>query len=143
MSAQTYANHKRYVLGFHGITFGFLVVALAWSVAQVVRAPTVGTAVQAMAILGVFGVFFYARAFALQVQNRVIRLEERLRMARVLPEDLAARANDLTVGQLVALRFAPDDELPGLVRRVLAGELTDLDAIKRAIKVWRPDYLRA
>jgi len=143
MSDQNYANHKKYVLGYHGIVFAFVMLTLIGSVKDVVAAPSVSSAVGVLAALGLMGVFFYARTFALQVQNRVIRLEEQLRMARVLPDDLKAKVGDLRVSQLIALRFAPDNELAALVRRVLAGELTGQDDIKRAIKNWRGDYLRA
>jgi len=143
MSDQNYANHKKYVLGYHGIVFAFVMLTLIWSVKEVVAGPSVASAMQVITALGLMGVFFYARIFALQVQNRVIRLEEQLRMTRVLPDDLKGRVGDLRVAQLIALRFAPDDELAGLVRRVLAGELTGQDDIKRAIKNWRADYVRA
>jgi hypothetical protein len=86
---------------------------------------------------------FQARLFALAVQDRVIRLEERLRYARALPADLQARTGELTIGQIVALRFASDAELPALARKVLDEKVTERKAIKQLIKQWRPDYLRA
>jgi hypothetical protein len=98
---------------------------------------------------GIFGVIlaaalvvlvFQARLFALAVQDRVIRLEERLRYERVLPADLQARTGELTIGQIVSLRFASDAELPSLARRVLDEKLTERKAIKRLIKSWKPDY---
>jgi len=81
--------------------------------------------------------------FALAVQDRVIRLEERLRYAEVLPADLRARCGELTVDQVVSLRFACDTELPALARKVLDEKLTERKAIKQLIKNWRPDYQRA
>lgn len=83
-----------------------------------------------------------ARRFALGVQDRVIRLEERLRMERLLPDELRGRSEELTTDQLIGLRFASDAELPGLVRRVLDGELTDRKEIKRAVENWRADHQR-
>jgi hypothetical protein len=80
---------------------------------------------------------------AVRVQDRVIRLEMRLRLAAVLPDDLRARIPTLATRHLVALRFASDAELPGLVRQVLAGSLTDQKAIKKAIVDWQADHLRA
>jgi hypothetical protein len=89
-----------------------------------------------------FGVL-YARLFALAVQDRLIRLEEKLRYERVLPEELRWRADELTVDQFVSLRFASDEELPQLMQKVLDEKLTERKAIKQLIKTWKPDYLRA
>lgn len=83
-----------------------------------------------------------ARRFALGVQDRVIRLEERLRLERLLPDDLKGRIGELTTDQLIGLRFASDAEVPGLVRRILAGELADRKAIKQAVGNWRADHQR-
>ena len=85
---------------------------------------------------------FFARAFATGVQDRVIRLEERLRMAALFPDDLAGRIGELETDQLIGLRFASDDELEELTRRVLAGELSDRKEIKRAVRQWRADHQR-
>jgi hypothetical protein len=87
-------------------------------------------------------VFFAMRVFALAVQDRVIRLEERLRLERLLPADLRGRIPELTTAQLVALRFASDGELAELVRAVFAEKLVDRRAIKQRIREWRPDYER-
>ncbi len=86
---------------------------------------------------------FLARTFALRVQDRVIRLEMRLRMAEVLPVDLRSRIPEFELGQLVSLRFASDEELPTLARKVLDDKLTDRKAIKQMVKHWQGDYLRA
>ena|SRR5436190_19228855 len=83
-----------------------------------------------------------ARLQALTVQDRVIRLEERLRYRDLLSADLAAKASNLPVSQIIALRFASDGELGGLVERTLNGEFENTKAIKLAIKDWRGDYLR-
>ena len=88
-------------------------------------------------------VYLFARAFALTVQDRVIRLEMRLRMREVLPADLLPRIPEFTRGQLVALRFASDAELPALARRVLDERLTDRKAIKQLVREWQADTLRA
>jgi hypothetical protein len=87
--------------------------------------------------------FWYTRAFPLTVQNRVIRLEERIRLARILPPDLQPSIERFTHGQLVAMRFATDAELPELARKVLQESLQDQGVIKGTIQTWRPDYLRA
>jgi hypothetical protein len=142
-TAQNYQNHRQYIPLYHGLTTVLLVALLAWAVRGVIRSPSLDSAMSLLAAITLVLLFWYCRAFAMAVQNRVIRLEEQLRLTRVLPDDLKARIDELRLSHLIALRFAPDAELPGLVGRVLGGELTDQDAIKRAIRNWRPDYARA
>jgi len=98
---------------------------------------------QVIVAVGLLLFVWAARLMALTVQNRVIRLEETLRLQRVLPDDLRPRAAELRTSQLVALRFCPDEELPELCRAVLNGEVREADEIKRRVKTWRPDWLRA
>ena len=88
-------------------------------------------------------VFFFARIFALTVQDRVIRLEMRLRMQQLLPLDLRSRINDFSVNQLIALRFAGDEELPELARKVLEDKIDHRKTIKKMVKNWQADLLRA
>jgi len=77
------------------------------------------------------------------VQDRVIRLEMRLRMLQILPAELRPRVPEFSVNQLVALRFASDAELPALAKKVLDEKLNDRKAIKKMIREWEPDFLRA
>ncbi|GAC1702590.1 MAG: hypothetical protein NVS9B4_08300 [Candidatus Acidiferrum sp.] len=77
------------------------------------------------------------------MQDRVIRLEERLRCQRLLPPGLQPRIGELTEGQLVALRFASDEELPGLTQRVMDEKIVGRAAIKKLVKNWKADHLRA
>ena len=139
---QTFANHVRIVPGFHYGVLGIFVLNLLWSLYRLWRTPGGDAAVQALVAAALLGLFFYARMFALTVQNRVIRLEMRLRLGELLPEDVRGRVGELRTGQLIALRFASDQELPELVRETLAERLP-APAIKRKIRDWQADHLRA
>jgi hypothetical protein len=143
VAPQTFENHTRLVPGFHMVTLGILAINLFWSLYRLARYPSPDTFVSLLLAVGLLLLAFYARAFAVAVQDRVIRLEMELRMRQLLPADLQSRIVELTPRQLVALRFASDEELPGLCRTVLNDKVTDLKAIKKMIKKWRPDYLRA
>jgi Family of unknown function (DUF6526) len=144
MSEQNFANHGKVVPVFHFFAIPVFVANFIWSL---FRLRQLG-----LSFAGIFGVIlaaalvilvFEARLFALAVQDRVIRLEERLRYKQVLPADLQARTGQLTINQIVSLRFASDAELPELARKVLDEKLTERKAIKQLIKSWRPDYQRA
>ena len=116
---------------------------LGWSIYRLVHAFSVDRVISLLVAVALLLLAFTARVFALTVQDRVIRLEMRLRMQQVLPQDLRARIPEFEVGQLVALRFAGDAELPELARKVLDGKLTDRKAIKQLVKDWQADFLRA
>ena len=144
MSEQNFANHTRRVPPFHFFAVPIFVINFIWSLFRLWQLG--------FSFAGVFGVLLAAalvilplsaRMFALAVQDRVIRLEERLRYERMLPADLQARSGEFTIGQIVSLRFACDAELPGLARKVLDEKLTERKAIKQLVKNWKPDYLRA
>jgi hypothetical protein len=140
---QSFEHHVRFVPAYHGGAGIILLVNLVWSVYRAVTAFGGDTLVQALVAVALILLFLYARRFAVTVQDRVIRLEMRLRLASLLPADLAPRVGQLTVDQLVALRFASDAELPALTRQVLTERLTDRKAIKRLVKDWQADELRA
>ena len=140
---QTYANHTRFVPGYHYVASLLVLVNLAFTVVQIFRRPSPTTVVAALAAVALLLVWFYARVFVISVQDRVIRLEMRLRMEKLLPADVFARFGEFAVGQLVALRFASDAELPALARKVLDEKITDKKQIKMAVKDWQGDYLRA
>jgi hypothetical protein len=144
MAEQSFAHHARYVPLFHFFVIPVMVTNFVWSL---FRLRTLG-----FSFAGIFGVLFaaalvvlvfYARLFPLAVQDRLIRLEERLRCERLLPADLQARIGEFSADQLVALRFASDAELPALARRVLDEKLAERRAIKRLVKNWKPDHQRA
>ena len=140
---QSYANHARYVVGYHFVAFFLLFVNLVWSVVQAFKHFGVASIIGALLAVALLLIFFYARGFAVTVQDRVIRLEMRLRLGQLLPADLKPRIGELTVGQLVALRFASDAELPTLARKVLDERIASRDEIKKLVKDWQADELRA
>ena len=138
---QNLKNHARYVPLFHFLLFGLAAVNFVHAARKLFpfSADSFYPMVVATALVLMC---WYIRAFPLTVQDRVIRLEEMLRLRALAPE-LAPRMNEIQPDQWTALRFAGDAELPALVREVLAGKLTRSADIKRAIKSWRPDDLRA
>lgn len=138
---QDFATHARYVPGFHFVLGGLLILYTIRAIVQFVKSP--GPSVFGVILAAALWLlFWYTRAFALTAQDRIIRLEERLRMQEVLPPDLRRRIHDLTPQQLVGLRFASDQELPELVQRVLDGNIGDTKEIKALVKDWRADHLR-
>lgn len=142
-STQNYSNHAKLVPAFHGFVLPVAVINLVWTLRRLFTLPSWDTAIPALLAAALVVMFLYARVFALTVQDRVIRLEMRLRMREVFPPDLSARIPEFTTPQLVSLRFASDAELPALARRVLDDRLTDRRAIKQMIKEWQADHLRA
>lgn len=142
-TGQTYRNHWRWFPPVHFFLEPLFGLNAILALVRLVRAPSPDTAWDLALAIGLLFIIFAARWQALTVQDRLIRLEMWIRLQQVLPPDLRPRIGELAVGQLLALRFAPDDELPDLVRRTLAGELRTKREIKRAIRSWRGDYLRA
>lgn len=140
---QTYRNHAKLIPGFHYFVLPVVIINFVSAVMRAIRFPSWDTALTALLGAALVVGFFYARVFALTVQDRVIRLEMRLRMRELLPPDVVARIPEFTPAQLVALRFASDAELPVLARRVLDERLTDRRVIKQMIKDWEADHLRA
>jgi len=138
---QTYANHRRYDPLFHVFIFGVLAISLLVSLWQLVRGPGFTTAWIFLVFAALLVLSFKVRLYALKVQDRIIRLEERLRLQQLLSEPLRARIGELTEGQLIGLRFASDGELPELVRQSLDEDLPR-EEIKKRVKVWRPDTFR-
>jgi hypothetical protein len=130
MAEQNYSNHVKWVPAFHFFVMPVLTLNLGWSIYRMIRSEfTWDGLIRTLTAAALVTLMFLARVFALRVQDRVIRLEERQRFARVLPEDLQARIGEFKPGQLVALRFASDEELPALARKVLTDNLTDVSAI--------------
>ncbi|MGH9837620.1 MAG: DUF6526 family protein [Blastocatellia bacterium] len=141
-TTQSYSNHTRWHTPFHFVLTPILLIHFIWSVVQLVRDPGWVTAEALLLSIGLLLMMLLVRGNPLRAQDRLIRLEEQLRMQRLLPAALAARASALPVRFLVALRFAPDEELPTLVQQALDGKFTKPDDLKRTIKNWRGDYFR-
>jgi hypothetical protein len=139
---QNYETHRKFVPAYHFVASALLLPVLIYAAVSTVTDFGIASVMRFLLAVSLIIVFWYTRAFALGVQDRVIRLEERLRLARILPDDLHPRIEDLTTKQLIALRFAADGEVDGLVRRVLDGSLTDPEEIKRQVKTWRADHAR-
>ncbi|HEX4002260.1 MAG TPA: DUF6526 family protein [Candidatus Acidoferrales bacterium] len=140
---QSFENHAKTVPAFHFFVLPVLFLNFVSSIVRVVRAPSYWTVVSLLVAIALVLLALCARMFAMTVQDRVIRLEMQLRLQQLLPPDLRARIPEFTVNQLVSLRFASDAELPDLARKVLDEKLNDRKAIKKLIRTWQPDYLRA
>ena len=141
MADQTYATHRRLDPLYHFVLAFLYVAFLLMAIRGVWKEANAGSISTLFLGLGLVVHWFKTRAYALQVQDRVIRLEERLRMAAILPEELGSRIQELSPAQCVGLRFAADAELADLVRQTLAENLGG-EAIKKRIKDWRPDTFR-
>jgi hypothetical protein len=140
---QNLQNHTKLVPGFHFFVLPVLVINLIWSIVDMVHGFSAQSTRSAVVALALLMLAFTTRLMALTVQDRVIRLEMRLRLQQLLPADLRSRIPEFTVGQLVSLRFAGDAELPDLARKVLQDKVTDRKAIKQLVHDWQPDLLRA
>ena len=143
MSTQNYANHRQTVPMYHVVLFGVLVLTLIGSGVNLVRSAGNHEVFYSASLITVLTaatlvLFFYTRIFALKAQDRAIRAEENLRHFVLTGRLLDSK---LTIRQIVALRFASDEEFPTLAERA-AQENTSPDAIKQAIGKWRPDTYR-
>jgi len=143
---QNFSNHTRWFPLFHFVVMPLLLLNFLDHLVRIFtnigyeRYEQIGWTVLGLTLILLA---LAARLMALTVQDRVIQLEEKLRYAGLLTPELNTRCNSLTKGQIVALRFAPDDELTALVERTLNGEFPDTKSIKMAVKSWRADDLRA
>ncbi|HEV2962473.1 MAG TPA: DUF6526 family protein [Candidatus Angelobacter sp.] len=145
---QTFANHTRYDPPFHFFVAIVFLINVIITGYYFIRALFSGRldyiithAWLFIVMLALLVAMARIRGYAIRVQDRVIRLEERLRLMSVLQEPLRSRIGELQDKQMVALRFASDEELSGLVQRALDEKLSNTD-IKKAILKWRPDYSR-
>ncbi len=139
---QSADSHAKMVPLYHYATLGLIFVPTIYFLYLTVTAFSVQALMTAAFGVGVIFATFFARVFPLGVQDRVIRLEERMRLTRVLPVEMHESIDSISTAHLIGLRFAPDDELEDLVRRVQSGDLADRRAVKMAIKNWRADHQR-
>ena len=140
-TSQSYANHARTDPAFHFVLLALVVASFIMSISLFVRHPGFEHGLLVLLSFALLLNSFITRTYSLKVQDRVIRLEERLRLSMLLPEAVKPRIPELTVSQLVALRFASDAELPALAVRALDEGLTNKQ-IKTSIQSWRPDTFR-
>jgi hypothetical protein len=138
---QNLSNHVRYDPAYHFVLFALLMIAVGLVVTMVMRQVDVTSLWALVVTLALFVITIKFRGYSLKAQDRVIRLEERLRLQAVLPESQRSQIAKLREGQLIALRFASDGELPALVEAAVTKNLGSKE-IKQAIKTWRPDYFR-
>ncbi len=140
-SPQSYKNHARFDPLFHFFLLPVAYITVVFTAYNLYRRFTLLDAWLFVVCLGFAVAVMKIRMYALHVQNRIIRLEERLRLAMLLPEALRSRIGELTPSQLIALRFAPDAEVSSLVEQTLANQWTNKQ-IKENIQNWRPDHFR-
>jgi hypothetical protein len=138
---QNFKNHTRLDPMFHGFLVIGALILLGSAIYALVRQPDWWGTVRVFGVLWAIVLMGRTRAYALKVQDRLIRLEERLRLAQLLPDSARARIGELNEGQLIALRFASDGEVTELVQQTLDGKW-DKKQIKSAVRVWRPDLFR-
>lgn len=141
-ATQDYKSHRRFVPWYHCFAFPVLGIAFFVDLWRAIKAPSGWTIWETVVAAALVVVAANVRTFPLKVQDRIIRLEERLRLNALLSEPLRSRIGSLTEGQLIGLRFASDAEVAGLVEAALAENLTG-EAIKKRIAIWRPDFFRA
>jgi hypothetical protein len=141
MKEQNAKNHSRLSGGYHGLTFGLILVLLVGSIRYALRDETTDKYPAVLMILVsviLIFLFFFIRIFALKAQDRAIRAEESLRYFLLTGKRLDP---SLRIGQIIALRFASDEEMPGLADKALRENLGN-KAIKESIRTWRPDHHR-
>ncbi|HXG84440.1 MAG TPA: DUF6526 family protein [Pyrinomonadaceae bacterium] len=139
---QNYKNHIRWHAPQHFVLTPILLINFIYAIVRLIQEPNIVRAEFLLLSIGLLIMGVLARINALRVQDRLIRLEEKLRYEKVLPAALLAQTENLSRRQINALRFASDAELPTLVQRTLNGEFQKTDEIKRAVTNWRGDYLR-
>jgi len=140
-AVQTLANHRRFDPLYHAFLVPVTAINIFAAIRNVILNPGLGAAWFVVLSFAAAVAVIKLRTYALKAQDRVIRLEERMRLLQLMPDSMRSRISELTEAQLIALRFACDAELPALVDKTLSGNLRQ-NQIKGAIGTWRPDYFR-
>ena len=140
---QHLSNHAQWTPAYHFVTVPLGLVYLVWAIRRVLDNGSADNWFILVGALALVGAISVSRLQALKVQDRVIRLEERLRLATLLPADLQPHVGRLRASHLIALRFASDEEVPGLVREIVANPGITPKEIKGRVKQWRSDWFRA
>jgi membrane-bound ClpP family serine protease len=141
MKNQNYSNHRRFVPGFHYITFLGLIVLLVGSIVNLIKSSPqniYSASLLVMVSVLLIVIALYARSFALRAQDRVIRAEENFRYYLLTNETLP---KELNIRQVIGLRFASDQEFKALAEKAVKEKLTE-DQIKKSIENWREDLYR-
>ena len=139
---QSYANHQKFVPGFHYVALPILMINLIYSGYAAATSFSGDSVISLLVALALVMIGLFARLFALGAQDRVIRLEERMRLHELLPPDQGGVIDNLTTEQLIALRFASDGEVGALVTTVTAEGIQDRKEIKKRVTNWRADHQR-
>ena len=140
---QTLKSHRRFHPMWHFVAVPLLVANVVINISHAVRQTTQWNVWGVVAAIAILVAVFAARIQTVTVQNRLIRLEMRLYLSDTLPSAMHGRIAELSMSQLIGLRFASDSELPALVERCLSGELKDNEAVKKEIRTWKADFVRA
>ena len=140
--AQNFENHAKFVRAYHGVAGPMLLVPTLWFAYQTVTDFSINALMLQVFAVGLIIAVLFARLFPLGVQDRVIRLEERMRLHDLLPQEQQGAIGQLTTEQLIGLRFASDDEVAGLIQTVVSEGIKDRKEIKIRVKNWRPDHQR-
>ncbi len=140
--SQDYANHQKFVPAFHYVAVPILLVNVIYTGYVAVTTFALDSVIALLVAVALMIIAFLARVFALGAQDRVIRLEERLRLYDLLPPDQRGAVDNLTTAQLIGLRFASDGEVGALVTTVTAEGIQDRKEIKQRVTNWRADHQR-
>jgi hypothetical protein len=140
--AQSYDNHARWYPLWHFVAAPILTANVIVALVAVVRGPSMTTGWQLLVAIALVFAILASRNMNIMTQDRIIRGEERGRLKELLPADMQASIQEFTPDQLIGLRFASDEEVPGLAKQILDGSLTNRGAIKKAVKNWRADHMR-